>query len=166
MEMLGTDVPKHHKDHDALVHAAQLIRRGNKKQAKKTLDAVLAGNPRSSSGWFLSAFVTDDRAKKIEALERAVALNPRHVEARRRLAALRVEGAEDASGALPFNADFADATQPGETTLITPIPGRSRTPMILAAIVIIFIVILFAVLILTLTPGGTTLLSSFNALAR
>jgi len=62
----------------ALRQIYQLIKTGDNPQAKKLLAEFLKANPQSADGWYLASLLTDNPNAKMQALERALAINPQH----------------------------------------------------------------------------------------
>lgn len=68
---------------------SSLIQAGEKDQARRVLSDVLRERPDSADAWYWAAYITDDRAKRIQALEKALALNPAHEKALKALTVLK-----------------------------------------------------------------------------
>lgn len=99
---------------DALRQAVQALRAGDKLQAKRLIVSILQENPANADAWFLTAFLTEDRDKKIQALEKAITFNPQHAKARDLLARLNPvsEDPLDALLAAPIQTTLTNAQSP------------------------------------------------------
>lgn len=71
--------------------AAELIKRGEKRQAGQILRGILRQDQDNAQGWWLLSLTQEDRDKAIRCLERVLAIDPNHAGAKKRLAALRPE---------------------------------------------------------------------------
>jgi len=69
--------------------AARLISTGEKQRAAVLVSTIIQNNPNNAEAWYLFSFVADDLKMRIEALERALYINPGHDRALDRLAKLR-----------------------------------------------------------------------------
>ncbi len=69
--------------------AARLISTGEKQRAAVLVSTIIQNNPNNAEAWYLFSFVVDDLRMRIEALERALYINPGHDRALDRLAKLR-----------------------------------------------------------------------------
>src|SRR5262245_22979985 len=68
-----------------LRRAARLIKDRDNVEAKKIVDGVLAVTQQNADAWYLFAYFNTDRAQQIDALNRALAINPHHERARQLL---------------------------------------------------------------------------------
>ncbi len=84
---------------DALKRAAALIKQGEKGQASQVLRAVLRENPRSVEAWWMLSYTFDSPEKAVQALERAVSLDPAHEPSNKRLA--KLAGTANAAASTP-----------------------------------------------------------------
>ncbi|MCA9913927.1 MAG: hypothetical protein KC496_11285 [Anaerolineae bacterium] len=73
---------------DALKRAAALIKQGEKGQASQVLRGILRENPYDVEAWWMLSYTFDSPEKAIQALERAVSLDPAHEASNKRLAKL------------------------------------------------------------------------------
>lgn len=73
---------------DALKRAAALIKQGEKGQASQVLRGLLREDPRNVEAWWMLSYTFDSPEKAVQALERAVALDPAHEASNKRLAKL------------------------------------------------------------------------------
>src|SRR5260221_3662651 len=69
--------------------AARLISTGEKQRAAVLVSTIIQNNPNNAEAWYQFSFVVDDLRMRIEALERALYINPGHDRALDRLAKLR-----------------------------------------------------------------------------
>lgn len=74
---------------DQLRQAASLIKSGDKAQARQIISTILKAEPNNADAWYLNAVLVEGRDSKIQALERALAINPAHEAARKALNQLR-----------------------------------------------------------------------------
>jgi len=58
--------------------ASALIKAGDTEAARDLISQILRDDSRDADGWYLAAYLVNDRAKKIEALERALQFDPSH----------------------------------------------------------------------------------------
>jgi tetratricopeptide (TPR) repeat protein len=72
-----------------LQFAAQLISNGYINEAKQIITQVIKVNDKNADAWYLAASIMEDPARQIQALERALTINPQHERAKRALAQLR-----------------------------------------------------------------------------
>lgn len=68
---------------------SSLIQASNKNQARQLLSEVLRERPDDADAWYWAAYITDDQAKRIQALEKALALDPTHEKALKALTVLK-----------------------------------------------------------------------------
>jgi peroxiredoxin len=76
---------------EPLSQAADLLRSGDKDQARQLLSSFLRENPNSARAWWLMSYAVDDPAQKIDSLKRVLVLVPNHRKAEFRLAELTGE---------------------------------------------------------------------------
>jgi len=74
---------------DELRRAANHLRARRYGEALSLLVSFLQRNPRSGNAWLLLSYALADSARKIEAVERALAINPANTYASQRLAELK-----------------------------------------------------------------------------
>jgi ABC-2 type transport system ATP-binding protein len=109
--------------------AAQLIRAGDRAAAKDLLARLLREKPQLADAWYLVSFVTDVPAQRIDALERALSIDPSHPQANIRLEMIhangavararpeREDGAPPARPASPFQPAATPGTKAGRTAI-------------------------------------------------
>lgn len=68
---------------------AQMIRTGNKANARQLIKLMLRDNPNNADAWYLAAGVSDGEQQRMEALRRALAIDPNHARARAALGEMR-----------------------------------------------------------------------------
>lgn len=73
---------------DVLRTAADLLRSKDFDEAKRILVPYVHANPEADDAWFLLSFIPDDRELKIDAILRALKINPESKHARARLSKL------------------------------------------------------------------------------
>ena len=73
-----------------LIPIMRAIHDGDKSRARQLLKTLLRSKP-SAEAWYLASQVTEKPAHEVECLKSAVAVDPRHTDARRRLAELGVD---------------------------------------------------------------------------
>ncbi len=59
-----------------LRRAYQLLQEGDKDGAKKLITGVLKTSPDNASAWYLASYLTDSPDKKLQALKRALTVDP------------------------------------------------------------------------------------------
>ena len=96
---------------DSLERAEELLRSGNKADARSLLIGYLEEHPDSAKGWWLMSYAVNGFDQQYDCLERVLELAPNHRKAQARLAALR-------GGALPAKSPFLRLK---ETPLSPPI---------------------------------------------
>jgi tetratricopeptide (TPR) repeat protein len=72
-----------------LYQAYALLKEGRQKEAQEAVVAILKRNPDNADAWYLASRLTDSYEKRVQALERALAIDPRHAKAQASLARLR-----------------------------------------------------------------------------
>ena len=72
-----------------LQHAEQLLREGNKQEARTVLVEYVRSNPSSTRGWWMLSFALTDPKQQIECVERVLRLDPNYAPARARLEKLK-----------------------------------------------------------------------------
>jgi hypothetical protein len=72
-----------------LQQAYQLAKSGNRAEAQQIVRAVLSAEPSNADAWYMAGFLADSNDNKIKALERALAINPLHQQARQALSNLK-----------------------------------------------------------------------------
>ncbi|MGA9533572.1 MAG: ABC transporter ATP-binding protein [Anaerolineales bacterium] len=77
---------------DRIKTAAELIRAGDKAAAKDLLAGLLRDEPQLADAWYLVSFVTEVPARRMDALERALSIDPSHPYANTRIELLRGDG--------------------------------------------------------------------------
>jgi peroxiredoxin len=76
---------------ESLSQATELLRAGNKDEARRLLIPFLKENPNSARGWWMLSYAVDEPAQKIDSLKRVLMLAPNHRKAEARLAELAGE---------------------------------------------------------------------------
>lgn len=76
--------------------ALQLVQQGKGSEAAPIIAQLLRDNPHNADLWYLAAFATDDKSKRISAVKRALAIKPSHVKARELLNRLQPSNDLDA----------------------------------------------------------------------
>lgn len=69
--------------------ALQFIRDGNKAEASRLLATLINEDRTNPNLWYMAAFATDNNAKRLSAVKRALAIDPTHAKARTLLAKLQ-----------------------------------------------------------------------------
>jgi hypothetical protein len=106
-----------------LKRAAQLMKDGDKDGAKKLVAGVLQVSKNQPDAWYLYACLTDDRNKRVQALQQALALSPSHTRAQQMLSELnKVDDLFD--GILP-----SAPSAPAYPVPAQPYPQPSPQPM-------------------------------------
>ncbi|GIV95822.1 MAG: hypothetical protein KatS3mg057_0479 [Herpetosiphonaceae bacterium] len=102
------------------------LRAGKRDEARLFLLAALRANPYSEQAWLWLSAVVDNPAQQRDCLERALAINPASVEARRGLEHLNAQ----ASGHPPAPAPQSEPTPPvqSSSTLTPPPPPPLQIP--------------------------------------
>jgi hypothetical protein len=113
---------------DQLRQAASLIKSGNKTQARQIISTILKAEPNNADAWYLNAVLVEGRDSKIQALERAVAINPAHEAARKALNQLRPDDGDPF--ATPSSVSEPQRRQGGGTGL-----------MVIAFVILVLLVI-------------------------
>ncbi len=116
--------------------------------ARELLLQILRTDPDNVEAWFISSYVTNDRARQIESLERALRIDQNYAPARTRLEKLRPTAVD--LDQLRNSSAPAPATKP-EGIPILPIPEtlsrpRSRKLWILAGGIVAAVIIAFRLL--------------------
>lgn len=86
-----------------LRRAAKLIKDQDNVGAMKIVQGVLAATQQNADAWYLYAYLSADRTQQINALNRALAINPNHERARQLMATVRLgsSGQDVFEGILP-----------------------------------------------------------------
>lgn len=79
---------------------AAALRAGERRRARELLAAAVRADPRSARAWLWLSGAIDDPGRQRECLERALALDPGSISARRGLEALRAGGRGQGAGGL------------------------------------------------------------------
>src|SRR5258707_3732135 len=82
--------------HLMLERAYQLIRSGDKEQAKQLVAALVQQMPDNPDVLYLAAYFTDKTDEKIRLLEQLLAIKPDHLQARLIMAKVRAPAAQEA----------------------------------------------------------------------
>jgi len=90
---------------EQLKQAAALIKRGELGQASQVLRGILRQDPRSVEAWWMLSYTFDSPEKSLQALERALSLDPSHAPSNKRIARLR--------GEVPVAAESLPMRKPG-----------------------------------------------------
>src|SRR5260221_7138175 len=113
-----------------------LIKSGDRVAAKKLLTEVLQSHPSSADGWYLASLLADKPDQQVRALERTLAIDPRHENAQRRLEKLQSDsGTLDALlDGLPSNGE------PSRTSFPSPQQRPKARATLRTILLLIFIV--------------------------
>lgn len=103
-----------------LIPVISAINSGDKERARRLLQPVLRTKP-SAEAWYQASRVTEKPEHEAVCLKRAIALDPRHTDARRRLRELGVDVMGTAASSPPVP-PVTDTRDKGET-LVLPIPS-------------------------------------------
>jgi len=76
--------------HPLVDQALQLLRTGNKQDAKKKLMEFVDIDHENADGWFLLGFIADSRQEKIALFQKSLTFNPQHERAKKELQKLEV----------------------------------------------------------------------------
>lgn len=97
-----------HSDHfgDDLRAAVEAIKQGDTDRARLLIDHLLMGDPQNADAWYLESFVAETIEARVRALGRALAANPLHEGAHRRLYSLQQPNAP--AGSSSTNIDAAE----------------------------------------------------------
>jgi hypothetical protein len=140
-----------------LNQAAQAIKAGDKATARTLIQSYLKNNPQSAPGWYLAANVLEAKDKQIEALQRALAIEPNYEPANTMLANLR-------------------STNDSEVPLASSVPATPKQPRsvlpLIAALVVVLVLIVVGGIFLVERQGqhntdasATELIAAQNATA-
>ncbi|MEW5870564.1 MAG: alpha/beta fold hydrolase [Chloroflexota bacterium] len=72
----------------ALQQAANLLRSGNRQEARALLRQIIKQDPRNEQAWYMLGFAVDELDQQIYAFSQALRINPAHEKARKKLEAL------------------------------------------------------------------------------
>lgn len=102
---IPTDTPS------MLRRAAKLIKDGDRAGAMSIVEGVLSASKQNADAWYLYAYLSVDRASRIDALNRALAINPDHARAQQMMASLRLAHQDQDlfEGILPKDSAVAQA---------------------------------------------------------
>lgn len=115
---------------DDLIPVMRALESGDKAQARRLLRPMLE-NP-TADLWYLASQACEKQAQEIVCLERALALDPMHGQARNRLLALRQNQQQTPPPASPPTAPARPESKPRRFTQ-KPLPGEPPVPVSTAA---------------------------------
>lgn len=72
-----------------LQQISSLIQSGDTASARPLLSEVMKERPNDPEAWYLAAYITDDKEKRLQALEKVIALDPTHEKAQKALAVMK-----------------------------------------------------------------------------
>ncbi len=123
-----------------LGQAYKLLMVGDKQRAGQIITQILRDEPHNAEGWYLASFVTEDPLKRIQALERAVALDPQHTRAWTAL------NADPMDETLLFSQVFVDtqAQQLPARKKKTELPVSSDLVLVLLVLIVLVVYLLVA----------------------
>jgi hypothetical protein len=114
-----------------LRRATGLIKQGQKAEAKQIISDILKSDPQNARAWYLASYLTSDDKKRIQALQRALAIDPQFAQADEALRKL-----------LPHSDLIDDLLETPQTTTGVSRPLNKDTLLIFAIVGIVFVVLL------------------------
>lgn len=120
-----------------LQQAYQLAKSDNRAEAQQIVRAVLSSEPNNADAWYMAGFLADSSENKIKALERALAINPSHAQAKQALSILKPE---DTS----IDALIALTTSAPPPVVATSLPGKKKSGGLsscLGAIILLMLIV-------------------------
>ncbi len=111
---------------DDLEQVVGAIKQGDHIRARQLLDHLLLTYPQNADCWYLESFLTADAAARIQALGRALALNPGHYGAHKRLRSLALLNPGSTSSTA--GTDSSTNAPPGDTPSLDDLLHGSGVP--------------------------------------
>lgn len=115
---------------ERLRQASQYLKSGEKVSAKPIIASVLKEDPYNAQAWYLAAYIYDDDDKRIQALEKALSIDPQHTGAQKALNKLRpVDELDSMINALPPSRNSGQRGNHGTVVYV----NQPDNPMVTAA---------------------------------
>lgn len=117
---------------DKLQQALAAFKSGDKAAARQMVAVILKVQPTNADAWYMAAFMTEDADKRIQLLERTLAIDPNHAQAQITLRKLRPVPLVDPldeiiSKSLDNNTQTAQPVSP---------PKRRRSPLLIVLMIL------------------------------
>jgi len=107
---------------EMLRQATRSSQTGDVAAARQIVSDILNTHPNNADAWYLLAYLTDDPDKKREAIDRALALNPRHARTLQMLSQIQPNAPPTLAPIAAATPQVSESVQSGTELPVTPTP--------------------------------------------